>query len=68
MIEDGVSGFLHPPDDVVAMTESAIALLTDASLHERVVQAGRNVVRHKFCADEIVPRYEDFYREIIDRK
>ena len=68
VIEDGVSGFLHPPDDVVAMTESAIALLTDASLHERVVQAGRNVVRHKFCADEIVPRYEDFYREIIDRK
>src|SRR4030095_6759032 len=29
VIEDGVSGFLHPPDDIDAMAKSAIDLLSD---------------------------------------
>ena len=68
IIEHGVSGFLHPPDDVEAMAESGVALLTDDSLYRRTVQAGRHVVQRKFCTDAIVPCYEDFYREVIERK
>ncbi|MCH2279119.1 MAG: hypothetical protein MK358_09640, partial [Vicinamibacterales bacterium] len=60
--------FLHPPDDVEAMAESGVALLTDDSLYRRTVQAGRHVVQRKFCTDAIVPCYEDFYREVIERK
>ena len=67
-IEHGVSGFLHPPDDMKAMAESGVALLTDDSLYRRTVQAGRHVVQRKFCTDAIVPCYEDFYREVIERK
>ena len=68
IIEHGVSGFLHPPDDVEAMAESGVALLTDDSLYRRTVQAARHVVQRKFCTDAIVPCYEDFYREVIERK
>ena len=32
VIEDGVTGFLHPPDAVDAMADSGIALLTDPEL------------------------------------
>lgn len=65
VIEDGVSGFLHPPDDTAAMAASGVALLTDAGLHERVAVAGRRVVHDRFCADRIVPVYERFYEEVL---
>ena len=35
VIEHGVSGFLHPLDDVDEMAASAVALLTDPALHAR---------------------------------
>jgi N-acetyl-alpha-D-glucosaminyl L-malate synthase BshA len=64
VIEHGVSGYLHPPDDLAAMADSAVALLTDESRHREVAEAGRDVARKKYCADAIVPRYEDYYREV----
>jgi L-malate glycosyltransferase len=65
VIEDGVSGFLHPPDDVEGMAASGIAILSDRDLRERIVIAGRRVVDRRFCADRVVPVYERFYEEIL---
>ncbi len=67
VIEHGVSGFLHASDDVAGMAESAIRLLSDAELHKSVAAAGWRTVRERFCAEEIVPRYEAFYEEILGR-
>lgn len=67
VIEDGASGFLHPPDDTAGMAASGIALLTDADLHARVAAAGRRVVHDRFCADRVVPVYEKFYEEVLGR-
>ena len=67
VIEHGVSGFLHPPEDVAAMAQSGIALLTDAALHRRVAKAGCEVAQRKFCRDAIVPQYEQYYREVVER-
>ena len=39
VIEHGVSGFLHPLDAIDEMAASAIALLTNESLHRSVAQA-----------------------------
>ncbi len=63
-----VSGFLHQPNDLDGMVASAIALLTDPVLHQRVVAAGWGAVHERFCAEAIVPRYEAFYREILARE
>jgi glycosyltransferase involved in cell wall biosynthesis len=65
VIEDGVSGFLHPVGDVEAMSASGIALLTDAALHRRVGEAAVRVVRERFCAERIVPMYEAHYRRVL---
>jgi N-acetyl-alpha-D-glucosaminyl L-malate synthase BshA len=65
VVEHGVSGFLYPPDDLDSMTGRALALLTDTNLHEKVADAGLERVHHFFCADLIVPRYLDYYGEII---
>ena len=65
VIEHGVSGFLHPPDAVDEMAESAIGLLTDAARHEAVARAACQRVRLQFCAERVVPMYEECYRELV---
>ena len=62
VIEHGVSGFLHPPDALDEMAASAIALLTDSELHRTVAAAACRRVRVHFCADRVVPMYEECYR------
>lgn len=68
VVEHGVSGFLHPPDDLAAMAASGVALLTDRTLHERIASAGRFVVRGRFCADLVVPVYERYYEEVLGKR
>jgi N-acetyl-alpha-D-glucosaminyl L-malate synthase BshA len=64
VIEHGVSGFLQPLDDLDAMADDAIALLTDPDLHRRVATAGMLRVRERFCTDLVVPQYVDYYHEV----
>jgi N-acetyl-alpha-D-glucosaminyl L-malate synthase BshA len=67
VIEDGVSGSLHPPDDLEAMAESGIRLLTNRAAHAEMAQEGRWVVQYRFCVSEIVPLYEALYSELNTR-
>jgi N-acetyl-alpha-D-glucosaminyl L-malate synthase BshA len=66
VIEHGVSGFLHEADAVDDMAASAIALLTDPSLHRRTVEAAHRRVREMFCAERVVPMYEACYRSLMN--
>ena len=65
VIEHGVSGFLQPLEDLGAMADDAIALLTNPELHRRVVEAGLLRVRQRFCTDLVVPRYIAYYNEVM---
>jgi N-acetyl-alpha-D-glucosaminyl L-malate synthase BshA len=65
VIEHGVSGFLHPVGDVEAMSESAIQVLTDDTLRDRIVRAALRTVRERFCADRVVPMYEAYYERVL---
>ena len=68
VIDEGVTGFLHPPDDLDAMAASAVALLTDPAHHQAVTEAALAVVLRRFCANAIVPLYVEFYSQVIDRE
>ena len=65
IIEDGVTGFVCPPDDIGCMAERAVSLLTDPDLHARVSANAASLVRTTYCADRIVPVYEAAYRRVI---
>ncbi len=65
VIEHEVTGFLHAPEDLAAMVRSAMAVLTDCPLHDRVAAAARVVVHEQFCDEKIVPVYEAYYEEIL---
>ena len=67
VIEHGVSGFLHDPHDLEGMAASGVRVLTDATLRDTISAGGLRAVHEKFCAEEIVPRYERFYQEVLDR-
>ena len=65
VIEHGVTGFLHAPEDLDGMAASAVALLRDPALHARVRQAAATRVRREYCAERVVPIYEAAYAKVI---
>jgi L-malate glycosyltransferase len=67
VIEHGVSGFLHPPDDLDGMAASAIAVLTDADRHRAIAEAACRRVHEHFCEERVVPMYVSLYRDVLAR-
>lgn len=65
IIENGVTGFACPPDDLDGMAGRAVALLTDPDLHARVTANAARMVRTEYCAERIVPAYEAAYRRVL---
>jgi L-malate glycosyltransferase len=66
IIDDGVTGFTCPPDDVDGMAGRAVALLTDPNLRARVTTNALQMVRTNYCTDRIVPHYEAAYRRVLE--
>jgi N-acetyl-alpha-D-glucosaminyl L-malate synthase BshA len=66
VIEHGATGFLHPPEDLDGMAESAVTLLRDAALHERVRHAAVARVHEMFSAERVVPIYEEAYARVVE--
>jgi len=68
LVEDGVTGILCPPDNLAAMADASIRLLTDDALHRRMAQASRKRAVERFTDTRIVPMYEDYYDEVLAGK
>ena len=62
VIEDGVTGFLHDPEDVAGMAATSVALLRDPVRRGAVGKAARERVINQFSADKVVPLYEACYQ------
>jgi len=67
VIDHEVTGFLHAPEDLDGMAASGAGLLLDPERHQRMAAAALASVLQRFCVNTVVPRYEAFYREVIDR-
>jgi N-acetyl-alpha-D-glucosaminyl L-malate synthase BshA len=61
VISHGVTGFLHPPEDLDGMAQSAVAVLTDPALHRRITDSAFTRVSEEFCVSLVVPMYERYY-------
>ena len=63
---DGVTGFLKEPGDVEGMAEKAIFILED---EERLAKFKENALAHakEFELSTILPKYENFYLEVIEQ-
>lgn len=65
VIDEGVTGFLHAPEDVAGMAASLIRLIDDDGLRERMAAAARQVALARFSARRVVPMYEEAYASIV---
>jgi N-acetyl-alpha-D-glucosaminyl L-malate synthase BshA len=67
VIQHGKTGFLAEVGDVEAMAKYAIELLSDQERLEDMGVSARASAQARFCASKIIPMYEDYYREVLER-
>ena len=67
VISHGKSGFLACVGDIESMANYAIEILSDPERLEDMGVAARAMAQAKFCASKIIPMYEDYYREVLER-
>jgi N-acetyl-alpha-D-glucosaminyl L-malate synthase BshA len=67
VVEHGQTGFLHDPDDLDGMAASALALLGDRQQWLTISDAASRLAHARYCDTTIVPLYEAYYRELLDR-
>lgn len=68
VVEDGVDGYLVPPQDPNEMAEKIIKLLKDDDLREKFGRNARRNVQTKFDKDKIVNQYIKTYEDTIKSK
>jgi N-acetyl-alpha-D-glucosaminyl L-malate synthase BshA len=67
VIEDGKSGFLADVGDIDTMARYAIDILRDETRLRAMGKQCREAARAKFCTTIIIPKYEEFYRRVMER-
>lgn len=68
VVKHGVTGYLIEPGNLEAMAEAAIRLLRDEELHREMAEQARAWAVHRFSSDQVVPLYEAFYRDVLERR
>jgi N-acetyl-alpha-D-glucosaminyl L-malate synthase BshA len=67
VVEHGVTGYLADVGDVDTMSRYAIDLLSDESRLREMGKRAREGARARFCTSKIIPLYEDFYRQVLEK-
>ena len=65
VVTHGVDGYLVAPHDVAAAGKYAIDILSRADRGRAMGQLARVNARNKFCANDIIPQYEEYYRKVL---
>ena len=65
IVRQGVTGYTCAPDDVMEMSRHAVDLLRDTPRREAIGRAAADMVRTEYCADRIVPLYEQAYERAL---
>jgi N-acetyl-alpha-D-glucosaminyl L-malate synthase BshA len=68
VVEDGVTGYLHPVGDVAAAADRCCDVLLDPATHQRMSQAARARAVSTFSNDRGVDAYLACYRDIIGKR
>jgi len=65
VVENGVDGYLVEPRDVETAARYAIEILSRADRGREMGQRARVNARRKFCANDVIPIYEQYYARIL---
>ncbi len=67
VVVHGETGYLAPVGDVASMAEYALAVLSSETLQASMGEAGRQRAENVFDSNMVVPRYEAYYREVLEQ-
>ncbi len=67
VVRDGEDGYLSRPRDVEPMALKALSILTDEEKRRAMGRSARRHAQENFSSTEIIPRYESYYRKVIDQ-
>jgi len=68
LVDSGVTGYLVPPGDSVALAQALRHLFDDPQLGRRMGEAGRNKVERQFTIERKLEETERVYLELLERK
>ena len=66
VLDYGRAGYLVDVEDVEAMAEGIVKVLTDADLYDRLVKGGKARVLGEFKRERVAQKYVDYYQEILE--
>jgi N-acetyl-alpha-D-glucosaminyl L-malate synthase BshA len=67
VVEHGVDGYLVEPGDVKSAANYAIEILSRADRGREMGKIARLHAKKKFCANDVIPAYEAYYRRVLEQ-
>ncbi|MGD0972519.1 MAG: N-acetyl-alpha-D-glucosaminyl L-malate synthase BshA [Candidatus Korobacteraceae bacterium] len=67
LIDHGVNGYMVEVGDVDTMARHAIEVLSDDAKLHAMGKRARADAQKNFCSTMIIPHYEQFYRDVLER-
>ena len=68
VVDDGETGLLFEPHDVDGFAAASLELLRDDARRQTMGAAARERAINLFSPDIVVPRYEDYYRRVLEER
>jgi N-acetyl-alpha-D-glucosaminyl L-malate synthase BshA len=65
VVTHGVDGYLVEPGDVKSAGQFALDTLARADRGREMGQLARKNAKSKFCANDVIPRYEGYYERVL---
>jgi len=65
VVEHGVDGYLVEPEDVQSASKYAIEILSRSDRGREMGRTARINAKKKFCANDVIPQYEAYYKQVL---
>ena len=67
-VEDGVTGFVVPPEDPAALADAVMRLLTNPSRSKAMGEAGRQLAARRFSSETVLSQVIEVYSRLLSTK
>jgi L-malate glycosyltransferase len=68
LIQEGVSGFLVPPEDSQALAAALLRLLRDPELSRRMATTGQRIAVENYSFERLIREVDALYTELLNRR
>jgi L-malate glycosyltransferase len=65
VVTNGVDGYLVEPRDVESAAKYAIEILSRPDRGRSMGQQARVDARKRYCANDVIPKYEEYYERVL---